>query len=200
MKKLNKKLSFLLMLFLFSFTIAQTSFAIITRDEIMNIAESYKSYVWTPTEDNICHGICCIKWNEKNKCVKEVGCPVNTPDRNTHTDWAEGMGWKAEEEDEEWIENISVPYQWGGCSSIEIDEIDLKEIKGYGDFKSGIESRKCAGDSNYSKSDLQKAVGIDCSGFVSRCWNQGTKYGTSTIPKTFRELGKDFELTELQWK
>ncbi len=146
MKTLNKKLLFLLVPFLFSFIVAQTSSAIITRDEMIHIAESYKNYIWTPTEDNICHGLCCIKWNEKGKCIKEISCSVNTPDRNTYANWAEGMGWKAEKENEEWIENISVPYQWGGCSSIEVDEIELREIRGYGDFENGIENRKCAGD------------------------------------------------------
>ncbi|MCK5465948.1 VWA domain-containing protein [Candidatus Parcubacteria bacterium] len=188
MKTLSKKLSFLLILFLFSFVIAQTSSAIITRDRMIHIADSYKNYIWTPTEDNICHELCCVKWNEKGKCIKEISCPVNTPDRNTYTNWTEGVGWKAEEEDEEWIENISIPYQWGGCSSIKMDEIEFQEIRGYGDFENGVENGKCAGDVRWYGNISYSAVGIDCSGFVSRCWDQGTKYGTSTIPKTFREL------------
>ena len=198
MKTLSKKLSFLLILFLFSFTITQISSAIITRDEMMHIAESYKNYVWTPTEDNVCHGLCCIKWNEKGKCIKEISCPVNTPDRNTYTNWAEGMGWKAEEEDEEWIENVSIPYQWGGCSSIKMDEIEFQEIRGYGDFENGVENGKCAGDAREYSNISYNAVGTDCSGFISRCWNQGTKYSTSSIQKTFRELEKDFNFDQIE--
>ena len=134
MKILNKKLLFLTILFLFSFATTQTSSAIITRDEMMSIAESYETYVWTPTEDNICHNKCCVKWDKKGKCVKEVTCIVNTPDRNTYKKWEEERGWKAEKEKDEngeetniWKETIGIPYQRGGASSIEVDDIDLKK-------------------------------------------------------------------------
>ncbi|MCK5122730.1 MAG: VWA domain-containing protein [Candidatus Pacebacteria bacterium] len=196
MKILNKKLSFLAVLFLFSFAIAQTSFAIATRDEMMSIAESYKTYVWTPTEDNICHNKCCIKWDKKGECVKEIACIVNTPDRNTYKTWTEERGWKAEKEKDEneeetdvWKETISIPYQRGGCSSIEIDGIDLrlKEMKGYGDFEEGVENRKCAGDARYGNRSSH-AVGIDCSGFVSRSWNLNPRESTWSLPKISRKL------------
>jgi len=197
MKILNKKLVFLSVLFLFSFAIAQTSLAIITRDEMMHIAESYKNYVWTPTEDNICPYLCCTKWNEEGECVTKVACVVNTPDRNTHKTWAEERGWKAEKEKDEdgeetdvWKETTGVSYQRGGASSIEIGSFDLKEMKGFSDFGEGVENRKCVGDARNFGNKSSYAVGIDCSGFVSRSWNLNPRESTWSLPKISRKLDK----------
>lgn len=67
--------------------------------------------------------------------------------------------------------NISIPYCWGGFSN-------------FAEFDNGIANGVSAGDSytvgNGSGSSC--AVGVDCSGFVSRCWDLPYKYGTSTLP------------------
>ncbi len=67
--------------------------------------------------------------------------------------------------------NTSIPYCWGGFSSLP-------------QFDTGISNGVSAGDSytvgNGSGSSC--AVGVDCSGFVSRCWDLPYKYGTSTLP------------------
>ncbi len=68
-----------------------------------------------------------------------------------------------------------VPYKWGGFSSIE-------------QFLQGIDNCKFAGDNNCTGGGSDCAVGVDCSGFVSRCWKTTQKYGTSTIPSISHEI------------
>ena len=72
----------------------------------------------------------------------------------------------------DWIEpgsNYHVPYQWGGFRTL--DQLDA-----------GLLSGKYAGDKatdcnqNYCVSP--HCVGVDCSGFVSRCWKLPTHYST----------------------
>ncbi len=67
--------------------------------------------------------------------------------------------------------NISVPYMWGGFSSLE-------------QFDQGLKDGVSAGDSDTHGNGAGSscAVGVDCSGFVSRAWGLGTKYCTRCIP------------------
>jgi cell wall-associated NlpC family hydrolase len=63
-----------------------------------------------------------------------------------------------------------MPYQWGGFSTLQ-------------SFTSGIATGKYAGDRFTSKSSGSNyAVGVDCSGFVSRCWKLSNHYNTSMMP------------------
>ena len=68
-----------------------------------------------------------------------------------------------------WIQvgsNQKVPYKWGGFEDIE-------------QFLYGIDIGKYAGDKYTNKSSgTPSAVGVDCSGFVSRCWNLPYQYST----------------------
>ncbi len=80
-----------------------------------------------------------------------------------------------------WISPIgaktAVPYKWGGFSSLET-------------YKTKAEAGIYTGSdytSDVSPSDLY-CVGVDCSGFVSRCWRLSSKYGTSTLPSISTEL------------
>ena len=79
----------------------------------------------------------------------------------------------------DWVqlgENISMPYMWGGFSSL-------------AQFNQGIIDGVSAGDSYTvgNGSGPGCAVGVDCSGFVSRAWNLPYKYGTSTLPNISTE-------------
>ncbi len=69
----------------------------------------------------------------------------------------------------EWVtvgENQHVPYKWGGFEDIE-------------GFLYGLDILKYAGDNYTSKCcGSDAAVGVDCSGFVSRCWNLPKHYST----------------------
>jgi hypothetical protein len=149
----------------------------ISRDRIIEIAEGFLNHEWNPTEDNIFHGT-------------YQGRKVDTPDRDTYTDWPDTHGWKANQT------NYGLPYQWGGFSSIsgynlsnpqDFDE----QYTGSGSYEGRI---YFAGDIN-SEDYCKWTCGLDCSGFVSRCWNLPIKHATYTLteivsPISFEELKK----------
>lgn len=62
-----------------------------------------------------------------------------------------------------------VPYQWGGFRTLS-------------QFDSGIASGGYAGDI-HTDGVSGYAYGVDCSGFVSRCWNLPYQYSTSMMPQ-----------------
>ena len=71
----------------------------------------------------------------------------------------------------DWVkvgQNQQVPYKWGGFESLEA-------------FVYGIEIDKYAGDNYTDDGGTPSAVGVDCSGFVSRCWNLPRHYATSMM-------------------
>ena len=68
--------------------------------------------------------------------------------------------------------NTSMPYCWGGFSS-------------RASFTTGLTNGKSAGDNDCTTNGDGSetcALGVDCSGFVSRSWALTTKYSTSTLP------------------
>ncbi len=66
--------------------------------------------------------------------------------------------------------NRGVPYQWGGW--VAIDEFDAAVAAG-----------KYAGDLFCEKADESRfAVGVDCSGLISRCWDLPVKHSTRSLP------------------
>ncbi|PIU45971.1 MAG: hypothetical protein COS95_01080 [Ignavibacteriales bacterium CG07_land_8_20_14_0_80_59_12] len=65
--------------------------------------------------------------------------------------------------------NVKVPYQWGGFSTIP-------------EFDAGLLGGKYAGDDVCTGSGSPLAVGVDCSGFVSRCWKLSSHYSTYMMP------------------
>lgn len=149
----------------------------ITRDRIIEIAEGFLDHVWYPTEDNIFHNTYMGSW-------------VDTPDRDTYTDWPDDHGWKANQPAH------GLPYQWGGFSSIagynlsSLQDFD-EQYTGTGSYEGTIHF---AGDIYTDKDYLcSRACGLDCSGFVSRCWNLPVKHATYTLsnvasPIRFGEL------------
>ena len=79
--------------------------------------------------------------------------------------------------------NVSIPYMWGGFSSLP-------------EFDQGIADEVSAGDSYTvgNGSGPGCAVGVDCSGFVSRAWDLPYKYGTSTLPNISTEYASFSDL------
>lgn len=64
--------------------------------------------------------------------------------------------------------NAKIPYCWGGFSTL-------------AQFDAGLKAGRYAGDINTAGvSDY--AVGVDCSGFVSRCWQLSSQHTTSDMP------------------
>lgn len=78
--------------------------------------------------------------------------------------------------------NRGVAYQWGGFATLEQFDADLA-------------AGKFAGDVNCSKPDESRfAVGVDCSGLVSRCWKLPVKHSTRSLPGICMRLRDAAEL------
>lgn len=104
---------------------------------------------------NVFHGL------DKN------GIRVDTPDINFRPVGSRGGFWVPNQL------NVGVPYKWGGFDSI-------------ADFDAGIENARYGGDI-ITKRDIpngvsDEAVGVDCSGFVSRCLDLPRQYSTHELP------------------
>ena len=130
----------------------------VTRQAALQTAESYRLFAWTPTPRNAHHG------NDAR------GIRIDTPDAafqppNTRPGW--------------WVpgaNNVGMPYKWGGFDTL-------------GSFTQGLATGKYAGDiytpakrKALNDAVSQAAVGIDCSGLVSRCWHLPRSYSTRELP------------------
>lgn len=133
-----------------------------TRAEVLAVAKSYAEYQWTPTEQNFLQG--------KDADGVEVKTPAN-PAAGGSLDF--------------WTANqlcTGVPYKWGGFDTLASFEKGVKAGKAAGDLYTAEKRR--LGD----KAVSHQAVGVDCSGFISRCWKLPQKFGTSTLPRLCRPL------------
>jgi hypothetical protein len=129
-----------------------------TPEEALRIAQSYAELEWLPEERHIRHG--------KDK----KGITVHTPD-TTLKEYGDDRGW--------WKPGVpakGMAYKWGGFDAPE-------------SFLRGLEKGKKAGDiaNSYKilKDDAavsQGSVGVDCSGFVSRCWGLPKHVSTKDMP------------------
>jgi len=63
--------------------------------------------------------------------------------------------------------NARIPYKWGGFNTLQ-------------QYAAGLQNGLYAGDIN-TAGVSSYAVGLDCSGFVSRCWQFTSKYSTSMM-------------------
>jgi hypothetical protein len=129
----------------------------VTRVQIMETAESYRTHTWWARKDNVRHG------GDGN------GVRVDTPDIGYRKPGAVPGWWLPDQ----W--NQGRPYQWGGFCTV-------------ASFDRGIERGLAAGDVyTLEKRRLleaavsNEAVGIDCSGFVSRCWGLNRSYSTREL-------------------
>ncbi len=135
-----------------------------SRAEVLQIAEAYRVHAWQPTAANILHG------NDSK------GIRVDTPDiafkpKDNRPGW-----WKADE----W--NFGVPYQWGGFATLKQFDKEVRQGKAAGDIYT---SAKRAGlDDAVSTS----ATGIDCSGFISRCWRLDRSVSTRELAQLCEPL------------
>lgn len=138
--------------------------ASVTRMEALEIAQSFASDRWRATDENRLHG------------ADRAGVEVHTPDRPS------GRGSPAEECWQPGEENIGMPYKWGGFDSIPAFAAGIARGKAAGDVYTMEKRRRGSAAVSYA------AVGIDCSGFVSRCWKLTEKHGTATLPSVCRKL------------
>ena len=179
----------------------------ISRQKMMDIADAYVNYKWYPTNQNIAprtdtylsfHNI-FLQLREKINFLNYIALVfhiklVDTPDRDTHSDWPETYGWKSNEE------NIGMPYQWGGFSSI--SGFNLTNPIDFEDQYTGTDSFQ--GKTHYAGDVFtdtwamsNDACGVDCSGFVSRCWNLSSKQSTRTLNSSEFSLPITIDLLQM---
>jgi hypothetical protein len=130
----------------------------VSRSDCLRIAEAYRTHRWRPTSQNIFHGF------------DHRGIRVDTPDIGYQPRGGERPGW--------WIPNASntgVPYQWGGFDTPASFDAALRIGKRAGDVYS--ESKRRLLDDAVST----ECCGIDCSGFISRCWRLDCSHSTREL-------------------
>ena len=136
----------------------------VTRAVVMATAIRYASHPWTGRAANVKHG------------TDAAGIRVDTPDISYQESGAVPGYWVPGQV------NYGMPYQWGGfCTPAEFDR--------------GIAARKAAGDvyTDMKRALLDhgvstEAVGIDCSGFISRCWDLPRSFSTRELSGLCDEL------------
>jgi len=145
----------------------------VSREETIAIAEAYRSHLWTPEPRHIFHG------NDRQ------GIRIDTPDEMHRPTDGSRPGW--------WIAgatNIGMPYKWGGFETPQSFDQGLADGKYAGDLYSEEKRRQL-----YSAVS-DDCVGIDCSGFISRCWRLDRPYSTRQLPQlcdplaSFQDLKK----------
>lgn len=142
----------------------------ITRAEALQIAESFIEFRWQASAKNVKHG------------RDSAGVDVQTPDRD---------GGQCNLANQCWVpdaENTGVAYKWGGNDSPQ-------------SFSAGVRAGKAAGDvytdakrKGGAKTVSGDAVGIDCSGFICRCWKLTTRHSTQSLPSICEKLSSPAEL------
>ncbi len=127
----------------------------VTPEEAVATAFRYTQVQWMPDERNVRHG------------PDSLGIPVKTPDASLATP---GGWWKPG------VPAKSLPYQWGGFDTPESFLEKIAAGKKAGDIADA--SKRKLGDAGTSS----ESCGIDCSGFVSRCWNLPRPVSTAQLP------------------
>ena len=136
----------------------------VTPADAIATAERYRTHRWKATEANALHGL------------DPDGIRIDTPDVGFQVEGTRPGFWKTEG----W--NVGIPYQWGGFSTPEEFDAGLLAGKFAGDVYTA-EKRKKLDDAV-----SQHAVGVDCSGFISRCWQLPRSYSTRELPGLCDEL------------
>lgn len=129
----------------------------VTRSQAIATAYRYTQVEWMPEGRHVRHG------------PDAQGIVVHTPDQ-TVVDHGDRRGW--------WQPGVpakSMPYQWGGFDTPESFLEKIAAGKKAGDIAD--EAKRKLGDAGTSA----ESCGIDCSGFVSRCWNLKRPYSTREL-------------------
>ena len=145
--------------FLLCLLLAMEAAAQVRRQEVIAMAERYLTLPWQATAAQAWHG------------KDAEGIQIDTPDVAFKPSFTR-PGW--------WVPgkmNQGVPYQWGGFCTPEEFLAGLKQGRYAGDIYTPAKRQQ--GDAAVSK----HAVGIDCSGLVSRCWRLPRAYSTEELPQ-----------------
>jgi hypothetical protein len=127
----------------------------VTRQDAVATAYTYTQVAWTPEQRHLLHG------------PDKAGIVVQTPDTSLPINgwWKPGEPAKG------------VPYQWGGFDTPQQFLSSIRRGQAAGDVSTPL--KRQLGDAGTSK----QACGIDCSGFVSRCWRLSRPYSTQELPQ-----------------
>ena len=160
MLRLDSRLSaaFVLVISCNSYSTEEQALSSVSREEALAMAEQYRAHTWIATDQNIFHG------------MDPDGIEVQTPN----------AGFCPVDDRPGWWEvgkaNIGIPYMWGGFDTPESFDAGLRDGKWAGDIYTQ-EKRRLLDDAA-----SKHAAGIDCSGFVSRCWKLPRSYSTRELP------------------
>jgi len=132
----------------------------VTRAEALAIAESYRSHTWRPSKRHIFHG------------YDADGVRVDTPDAGFRPAHGTMVGWWQPGQT-----NVGTPYKWGGFDTPATFDRALRRGQYAGDVYTA-EKRAALYDGV-----SRHAAGVDCSGFVSRCWRLPRHYSTRDLPR-----------------
>ena len=142
----------------------------VTRAEVQQIADAYATLRWNGERRMRMHG------NDPQ------GLRVDTPDA-AHDDLDWRFWWTLGG-------NMGMPYKWGGFDTPKefLHRLHNDATVYAGDYASP--TKIAGGDDAVSR----YAAGIDCSGFVSRCWRLERPYSTRELAALCRPLGSVDEL------
>ena len=129
-----------------------------TPEKAVRIAFSYADIEWTPEARHIRHG------KDSN------GIMVHTPDTTLAAHGDKRGWWKPGKT------ATGMAYKWGGFDTPESFLAGLLEGKKAGDVANTYKVR------NDNAAISHESVGIDCSGFISRCWGLPQHVSTKDLP------------------
>ncbi len=138
----------------------------VRQEEAVRTAYAYTRMVWHGDARHVLHG------------KDPDGLRVDTPDAGVAWRKGDAFWWKPD------AANTGMPYKWGGFDT---PREYLKRLRddafvAAGDYAS--EEKVRLNDDAVSR----YAAGIDCSGFVSRCWRLGRPYSTRELAALCRPL------------
>lgn len=136
----------------------------VSRDQAIATAYLYSQVSWTPEERHVRHS------------ADQQGILVHTPDL-TLNERGFANGWWSPGEPA-----IGMPYQWGGFDTPRQFLTSIANGEAAGDISTAEKRR--LGDEGTSR----EACGIDCSGFVSRCWRLSKPHSTKELPSICKPL------------
>lgn len=130
----------------------------VTPEEAVRTAQLYTELQWMPEERHVRHG------------PDSYGIEVHTPDESLKNRGDHRGYWRPGRM------ASGMPYKWGGFDTPETFVAGLREGRKAGDIAT---AEKVKLDDDAVSSD---SVGIDCSGFISRCWGLKRHVYTRNLP------------------
>lgn len=169
-RQTNRMVRFGSMSFALAWLLASCATPGVSRKQAIETAWTYSKIEWKPVATHAMHG-------------KDAdGIEVQTPDAGLQRHGYQGGWWQANRMAR------GMPYQWGGFDTPESFASSLARGEVAGDISTP--AKRKLGDAAVSR----HSAGIDCSGFVSRCWNLSRPYSTKQLPEICTPLKFWFQL------